>query len=97
MARSANVELRSQRDQLVNVVGMVREIGFDLLTAEKLASDINYRRLLHIVILYTIIALLFVSIILVLLYKLRRGHHVIHIPIKRLLGFSHTTPAGPHQ
>jgi len=50
---------------------MVKEIGFDLVKAEKLANDINYRRLLNIVMLYLTIVLLFISICLVLYYKLR--------------------------
>lgn len=50
---------------------MVKEIGFDLLRADKLASDINYRRLLNIVILYLVIFLLFVSICLMLYYKVK--------------------------
>ena len=64
---------------------MVKDIGFDLIKADKLASDINYRRLLQIVILYTIIFLLLVSIVLVIIYKIRRGHHVVHIPIRKWL------------
>ena len=52
VAMEANQELRSQRDQIINIVSMVREIGFDLFSAEKLANDINYRRLLNIVLLY---------------------------------------------
>ena len=52
---------------------MVKEIGFDLVKAEKLANDINYRRLLNIVMLYLTIVLLFISICLVLYYKLRHS------------------------
>ncbi len=52
VAMEANQELRSQRDQIINIVSMVREIGLDLFSAEKLANDINYRRLLNIVLLY---------------------------------------------
>ena len=69
LSQQANVELRGQRDQIVNVVNMVREIGLDLFKADKLANDINYRRLLNIVILYVLIFLLFISIILMIVYK----------------------------
>ena len=54
LSQHANVELRSQRDQIVNIFGMVKEIGIDLFTADKLAKDINYRRLLNIILLYSI-------------------------------------------
>lgn len=58
LAQEANVELRSQRDQIINVVNMVRDLGMDLFNAEKLASDINYRRFLNILMLYILIFLL---------------------------------------
>mmetsp|Transcript_17450 Transcript_17450/g.29367 ORF Transcript_17450/g.29367 Transcript_17450/m.29367 type:complete len:99 (-) Transcript_17450:25-321(-) len=86
LSQQANVELRGQRDQIVNVVNMVREIGFDIIRADKLASDINYRRLLHIVILYTLILLLFTCIVLVILYKLKH-YHILRIPLMKWLGF----------
>mmetsp|Transcript_42220 Transcript_42220/g.64728 ORF Transcript_42220/g.64728 Transcript_42220/m.64728 type:complete len:101 (+) Transcript_42220:522-824(+) len=73
LSQQANVELRSQRDQIVNVVNLMKDIGFDLLRADKLAQDINYRRLLNIVMLYLIIFLLFASIGLTLWFKIR--HH----------------------
>ena len=68
------MELRSQRDQIMNVVNLVREIGFDLFKAEKLAENINYRRLLNIVMLYLIMFLLFFSIILVVWFRIRHRH-----------------------
>ena len=58
LSQQANVELRSQRDQIINVVNMVRDLGMDLFSAEKLASDINYRRFLNILMLYLLIFLL---------------------------------------
>ena len=50
---------------------MVREIGLDLFKADKLAKDINYRRLLNIVMLYIIQFLLFMSIVFTLYFKIR--------------------------
>ena len=65
------MELRSQRDQIINIVNMVREIGLDLFKADKLANDINYRRLLNIVMLYVIQFLLLLSIVFTLYSKIR--------------------------
>ena len=48
---------------------MVQEIGFDLVSADKLASDINYRRMLTIVILYLTILMLAICIVLTFYYK----------------------------
>lgn len=73
LSQQANLELRSQRDQIINIVGLVRDIGLDLFKADKLASDINYRRLLNIVMLYLIIGLLFICIVLVLYFKLQHS------------------------
>ncbi|CDW89404.1 UNKNOWN [Stylonychia lemnae] len=69
LARGAMLALRGQRDQIVNTVGIVREIGFDLMRSEKTIKDINKRKLINIIILYLIIFLLFVTIILVLYFK----------------------------
>ena len=52
---------------------MVKEIGLDLFKADKLAKDINYRRLLNIMILYTLIFILLVCIVLTLIYKFRHS------------------------
>ena len=52
---------------------MVREIGLDLLSADKLANDINYRRLLNIAVLYCIIFLLFLSILFMLYYRIKNS------------------------
>jgi hypothetical protein len=69
LSQQANVELRGQRDQIVNIVNLVREVGMDLFKADKISSDINYRRLLNIMMLYLTIMLLFISICLVLYHK----------------------------
>jgi hypothetical protein len=50
-------------------VGMVKEIGMDLIRGEKFIKDINRRKLLNIVILYCIIVMLFITILLVLYFK----------------------------
>lgn len=73
LSKQANVELRGQRDQIINVVNLVKEIGFDLFSADKLAKDINYRRLLNIAMIYTIIFLLFVSICLTLWFRIKHS------------------------
>jgi len=61
--------LRGQRDQLVNTMGLVRDIGTDLFRSEKLAKDINRRRLVNIVVLYLIVFLLSATNGLVLYFK----------------------------
>ena len=71
IAQQANIELRSQRDQIIKIVNMVREIGLDLFKADKLAKDINYRRLLNILMLYLIQFCLLLSILFTLYYKVR--------------------------
>lgn len=43
LARSAMMALRGQRDQIVNTVGLVRDIGTDLVRSDKIARDINRR------------------------------------------------------
>ena len=89
LSQQANLELRSQREQIINVINVVREIGMDLLKADKLASDINYRRLLNIIMLYIIIFLLFVCIVLMSWYRIQHSflgkfvfshhkHHSLH-------------------
>ena len=70
LARNAMLKLRGQRDQLVNTVSMVRDIGLDLVRTEKVTKDLNMRRFLHLVVLYAIAILLFIAICLVLYYKL---------------------------
>lgn len=70
MARSALLALRGQRDQILNTVGMVREIGLDLVKSDKIVKDINRRKFLSIVVLYLVAFLLFVSICCVVYFKL---------------------------
>lgn len=43
LARRAMFALRGQRDQIVNTVGLVKDIGSDLVRSDKLARDINRR------------------------------------------------------
>lgn len=62
--------LRSQREQIVNTVDLVKDIGSDLVRSDKLASDINRRQFLNIVVLYLIIIVLFLTNVLVLYMKL---------------------------
>lgn len=63
------VSLRGQRDQIVNTVGLVKDIGMDLFRSEKLVKDINRRKLMNIVVLYLIIMMLFITNMLVLYFK----------------------------
>jgi hypothetical protein len=72
LARSAMLALRGQRDQIVNTMGMVREIGTDLVRSEKIVKDISMRKLLNLVIMYLIIILLFITNCLVLWFKLSK-------------------------
>ena len=51
-------------------MGIVREIGMDLVRSEKLVKDVNMRKLVNIVILYLIIILLFVTNVLVVYFKI---------------------------
>ena len=89
LSQQANLELRSQREQIINIVNMVREIGIDLFRADKLAKDINYRRLLNIIMLYIIQFFLFLSILFTLFYKVR------HRWFPNL--FHHPGSPAPHQ
>eukprot|EP00347_Sterkiella_histriomuscorum_P007874 403347232 len=70
LAMQAMLAIKGQRDQIVNTVGLVRDIGLDLVRGDKLIKDINKRRLVNIVILYMIILLLFITNILVMYFKL---------------------------
>lgn len=88
LSQQANIELRSQRDQIINIVGLVRDIGFDLIKADKLATDINYRRLLNIVMLYVIIGLLFICIVLMLYYKLQHSWMMGLMPVHNQMAAS---------
>ena len=56
----------------MNTMGLVKDIGGDLMRTDKLASDLNKRKLLNIAILYLIIVLLFITNCLVIYYKF---HH----------------------
>ena len=71
LAQTAVLSLRGQRDQIVNTVGMVREIGMDLWRSDKLAKDIHRRKFCNLVILYMIIILLFITNVLVIYFKMR--------------------------
>ena len=53
----------------MNTVGIVRQIGMDLVRSEKLVKDVNLRKLVNIVVLYLIIFLLFVTNVLVAYFK----------------------------
>ena len=53
----------------MGAVGLIRDIGMDLFRTEKLAKDINKRKLLNIVILYLVIILLFICDGLVFYFK----------------------------
>ncbi|TNV76030.1 hypothetical protein FGO68_gene4352 [Halteria grandinella] len=70
LAREAMLMLRGQRDQIVNTVGLVRDIGSDLVKSDKIARDINRRQLLTIVVLYLVIIVLFLANCFALYYKL---------------------------
>ena len=50
----------------------MRDLGSDIVRADKLAMDLNRRKFLNIVILYLVIILLFITNILALYYKF---HH----------------------
>jgi hypothetical protein len=53
-------------------MGLMRDLGSDIVRADKLAMDLNRRKFLNIVILYLVIILLFITNILALYYKF---HH----------------------
>lgn len=54
----------------MNTMGLVKDIGMDLIRSEKLVKDINRRKLLNIVVLYLIIIMLFITNMLVLYFKM---------------------------
>ena len=62
--------LRGQRDQIINTVDIVRDMGTDLVRADKLTSDLARKKFINIVILYLIIILLFFTDCMVLYLKL---------------------------
>jgi hypothetical protein len=64
--------LRSQRDQIVNTVDLVREMGSDLVRSDKMIKDLNRRKLFNVLVLYLIIILLFITNCLVLWFKLSK-------------------------
>lgn len=64
--------LRGQRDQIINTVELVREMGGDLVRSDKMIKDINRRKLFNILVLYMIIILLFFINCLVLWFKLSK-------------------------
>jgi hypothetical protein len=64
--------LRGQRDQIINTVELVREMGGDLVRSDKMIKDINRRKLFNILVLYMIIILLFFTNCLVLWFKLSK-------------------------
>jgi hypothetical protein len=70
LARQAMMALRGQRDQIVNTVGLVREIGRDVVRSENIAKDLDRRSLLNLVVLYLIIIILFFTNVMVLYFKL---------------------------
>ena len=72
LARSAMLALRGQRDQIINTVELVREMGGDLVRSDKMIKDINRRKLFNILVLYLIIILLFFTNCLVLWFKLSK-------------------------
>ena len=61
--------LRGQRDQILNTVDIVRDMGTDLVRADKLTSDLARKKFINIVILYLIIILLFFTDCMVLYLK----------------------------
>ena len=69
LARQANQKLRTQRDKLVNTVNMVKDIGTELLRAERTAKEISIRRFVNILVMYLVAILLFVANGLVVYYK----------------------------
>ena len=62
--------LRGQRDQILNTVDIVRDMGTDIVRADKLTSDLARKKFINIVILYLIIILLFFTDCMVLYLKL---------------------------
>jgi len=58
-----------QREQLIDTMGLVREMGKDLFHSGKIANDIHRRRLLTICILYMVIMLLAGTISMIILNR----------------------------
>ena len=70
LARSAMVNLRSQRDTLMDSLGSLREMSTDLIRTEQVTKELSMRRFVSIVILYLLAACLAIVIIHTLCYKI---------------------------
>ena len=70
LARGAMVKLVRQRETLVDTLGLMKEMGNDLMRTEKVTKELSLRKFVSLLILYAILVLQGVAILLVLYYKL---------------------------
>ena len=70
LAQNAMVNLRSQRDTLVDTLGTLRSMGGDLTRTEQVTKELSMRRFVTIVILYLLAFCLGIVILHLLYYKL---------------------------
>jgi hypothetical protein len=69
MAKGAVVKLRGQRDQLVDTLDILREMGSDLMRTEKDAKELSLRKFTTLIILYCIMICMGIVILHVFYYK----------------------------
>ena len=70
MARNAMVNLRGQRDTLLDSLGSLRDMSTDLIRTEQTTKELTMRRFASIVILYLLAICLAIAIIHVLYWKI---------------------------
>ena len=70
LARSAMVNLRGQRDTLVDTLSSLRQMGSDLARTEQVTKEITMRRFVSIVVLYLLAVCLAIAIAHIAYYKL---------------------------
>ena len=70
LARNAMVNLRGQRDTLVDTLGTLRSMGNDLARTDQVTKELSMRRFFTIVVLYLLAFCLGVAIIHILYYKI---------------------------
>ena len=69
LARNAMVNLRGQRDTLVDTLGTLRSMSSDLVRTEQVTKELTMRRFVTIIILYLLAICLAIAIIHIFYYK----------------------------
>ena len=70
LAKNAMLKLRGQRDQMIDTLGMLREMGTDLVRTENVTKELTMRKFVSLLILYLLAFVLMCAIVLISYYKL---------------------------